>query len=172
MEIHLAIAMPKGSAMELVIRQSTELGVRYIHPLWSDRTVNRDDLGKQKHQRWQRIASEAAELSLRSHCPQVLLPQNFSLWLSQWADTFSQRFVAVTDRGAPHLLNLFAAHHDGPTALLTGCEGGWSPSEMHAAREYHFQPCSLGDRILSAGTAPLAGLTMLAALWETSQDVP
>ncbi|NJK34979.1 MAG: 16S rRNA (uracil(1498)-N(3))-methyltransferase [Oscillatoriales cyanobacterium SM2_2_1] len=168
-ELHLAIAMPKGTAMESVVRHATELGVHHIHPLWSDRTVNRHDLGRQKLQRWQRIASEAAELSLRSHCPPVSAPQDYSQWLANWADTFGQKLIAVTDRGAPHLLNLWASNCDRPMALLTGCEGGWTARETQAAQDYGFRPCSLGDRTLSAVTAPLAGLSLLAALWESQQ---
>jgi 16S rRNA (uracil1498-N3)-methyltransferase len=38
-QITLGVAMPKGSNIESIIRQATELGVRQIVPLFSDRTV-------------------------------------------------------------------------------------------------------------------------------------
>ncbi|MCA6606542.1 MAG: RsmE family RNA methyltransferase, partial [Pseudanabaena sp. M007S1SP1A06QC] len=77
-QITLGVAMPKGSNIESIIRQATELGVRQIVPLFSDRTVIKSgtEIGNQKRDRWQRIAEEASELSLRTYVPKINKPQS------------------------------------------------------------------------------------------------
>ena len=50
---------------------------------------------------------------------------------------------------------------DEPVTVLSGPEGGLSPSEEAAARAAGFQPVGLGARVLRAETAPLAALAVL-----------
>jgi 16S rRNA (uracil1498-N3)-methyltransferase len=45
--------------------------------------------------------------------------------------------------------------------MATGCEGGWTPTEIEAAIAMGFEPVSLGQRILRAVTAPIAALSCL-----------
>ena len=51
-----------------------------------------------------------------------------------------------------------------PVVVLSGPEGGLSPSEEAAALAAGFAPVSLGPRVLRAETAPLAVLALLALL--------
>ncbi|MFZ4557920.1 MAG: RsmE family RNA methyltransferase, partial [Pseudanabaena sp.] len=99
-EIQLGIAMPKGSNIESVIRQTTELGVRQIAPLFSDRTTLKagTEIGYQKRDRWQRIAEEAAELSMRSYIPELKAPQTLTAWLDNLAKSPSPilKYICVT----------------------------------------------------------------------------
>ena len=170
-QITLGIAMPKGSNIESVIRQTTELGVRQIVPLFSDRTILKPDneIGKQKRDRWQRIAEEAAELSLRNYVPEISLPQTFRSWLSQIANSSSPilKYICVTSPDAPHLLIDLQKTDYQQIAIATGCEGGWTAKEEQLAIAAGFVAVSLGDRVLSAVTAPVVALSIVSAFLDT-----
>ena len=183
-EIILGLAMPKGSNIESVIRQTTELGVRQIAPLFSDRTIIKSgtDIGNQKRDRWQRIAEEAAELSMRNYVPDIDTPQTFNSWLNHLKNNDlvssaspSLKYICVTHPDAPHLL-ISLQKNDYPPAnvrddrqivIATGCEGGWTAREEEMAIASGFGPVSLGDRVLSAVTAPVVALSIVSAFLDT-----
>lgn len=182
-QITLGIAMPKGSNIESIIRHTTELGVRHLVPLFSDRTIIKSgtDIGNQKRDRWQRIAEEAAELSLRNYVPEINLPQPFKAWLGDRAQDILPtsapilKYICVTRPDAPHLLSsLQNEYHALPIAenitqivVATGCEGGWTAREEEMAIAAGFIPVSLGDRVLSAVTAPVVALSIVSAFLDT-----
>lgn len=178
-QITLGVAMPKGSNIESVIRQSTELGVRQIVPLFSDRTIIKSgtEIGNQKRDRWQRIAEEAAELSLRTYVPEINAPQSFKSWLCDRTPASVQilKYICVTHPEAMHLLTslqsgydaLPAGRHLAQIMVATGCEGGWTTREEEMAISSGFIPVSLGDRVLSAVTAPVVALSIVSAFLDT-----
>jgi 16S rRNA (uracil1498-N3)-methyltransferase len=173
--ITLSIAMPKGNNMESIVRQTTELGVRQIAPLFSDRTVIKagTDVGQQKRDRWQRIAEEAAELSLRSYVPKIMIPMSFEQWLAQITaiSQESARYICVTHNDAPHLWTALSKNYGEASqiAIATGCEGGWTEREEAKAIAAGFAPVSLGDRVLSAVTAPVVALSIVGAFLDTNR---
>lgn len=173
--ITLGIAMPKGNNMESVVRQTTELGIRQIVPLFSDRTVIKvgTDIGNQKRDRWQRIAEETAELSLRSHIPEIMPPSSFEHWLTQIASFQGiTKYICVTHSDAPHLWTALSKNYDEASsqiAIATGCEGGWTEREEAKAIAAGFEPVSLGDRVLSAVTAPVVALSIVGAFLDTNR---
>ena len=61
----LVQALPRGTLMDRVVRQATELGVARIVPVVAERTQGRADPAAQerRRQRWQRIARQAAQQS-------------------------------------------------------------------------------------------------------------
>jgi len=178
-QITLGIAMPKGSNIESVIRQTTELGVRQIVPLFSDRTILKvgTEIGNQKRDRWQRIAEEAAELSMRNYVPEINTPQTFTEWLDQLAKSAlpSLKYICVTSPDAAHLLTTLQDVQKFPSedgqvlniVIVTGCEGGWTARESEMAIASGFIPVSLGDRVLSAVTAPVVALSIIGAFLDT-----
>ncbi len=177
-QITLGIAMPKGSNIESVIRQTTELGVRQIVPLFSDRTILKPDneIGKQKRDRWQRIAEEATELSLRTYVPEIISPQTFRYWLGEIASSPILKYICVISPDAPHLLthlqstlqkNDLQKTDYQQIAIATGCEGGWTTKEEQIAIASGFVAVSLGDRVLSAVTAPVVALSIVSAFLDT-----
>ena len=182
-KVILGIAMPKGNNLESVIRQTTELGIRQIVPLYSDRTIIKSgtELGNQKRDRWQRIAEEAAELSIRTYIPEVNAPQTLTTWLSDLSTSPILKYICVTTPDAPHLLtSLQNANSQNanlqnvnnlPIAIATGCEGGWTVREEEMAIAAGFIPVSLGDRVLSAVTAPVVALAVVGAFLDTSSGV-
>ena len=181
-EIILGIAMPKGSNIESVIRQTTELGVRQIAPLFSDRTILKagTEIGNQKRDRWQRIAEEAAELSMRNYIPEINSPQTFTAWLDDLAKSPSPilKYICVTTPDAKHLLNSLEIAKNTlinwenlQIAIAIGCEGGWTTREEEMAIGAGFIPVSLGDRILSAVTAPVVALAIVGAFLDQASSI-
>lgn len=173
-QITLGIAMPKGSNIESVIRQTTELGVRQIVPLFSDRTIIKSgtEIGNQKRDRWQRIAEESAELSMRNYVPEINSPQTLTLWLDTLASSTlpTWKYICVTSPNAPHLLTSLqnsSGEENSEIIVATGCEGGWTTREEEMAIASGFIPVSLGDRVLSAITAPVVALSIVGAFLDT-----
>ncbi|MFO0048499.1 MAG: RsmE family RNA methyltransferase, partial [Pseudanabaena sp.] len=174
-QLTLGIAMPKGSNIESVIRQTTELGVRQIVPLFSDRTVLKPDnqIGNQKRDRWQRIAEEAAELSMRAYVPEINNPTTLTSWCEHLANVPSPilKYICVISPHVTHLLtslqsssySLDFTENNGQIIIATGCEGGWTTREEEMAIASGFVPVSLGDRVLSAVTAPVVALSIVSA---------
>lgn len=201
-EITLIAALPK-TGFDEVIRQATELGVSYIVPVFSDRTVPKpkEKSGKAKpetkHDRWQRIAQEAAEQCERREIPQIAAPQAWAIALTTLPPS-PYRYLCVARSLAdlsPHWADrpptpsLFSClqqdfsrqqdlapgidRRDRPLVTLAiGPEGGWTVAEIKAAIAIGFTPVSLGPRILRAVTAPLVALAQIEAAIEPLHHPP
>ena len=56
-------ALPKGTKMDLIVRQAAELGISEIVPFISEHTVPKKGSGKERLDRWRRIIKEARQQS-------------------------------------------------------------------------------------------------------------
>ncbi len=160
--ITLMVALPKGNGFDEVVRCCTELGVACIAPVLSDRTLLNPS--PQKLERWQRIASEAAEQSERSFVPTILEPVSFDAALSSFAT--QQKYICEARGNYPHLKILYHNQREMSIVIATGPEGGWTENEIDNAIKAGFQPVSLGRRILRAVTAPIVALSLISAACE------
>jgi 16S rRNA (uracil1498-N3)-methyltransferase len=151
--------MPKGTGMEIIIKQATELGVSRITPVVSDRTLLRP--GEGKIDRWRKIAQEAAELACRSWIPQIDPPVPLAEFL---ALDCSRKYMGVTTPAPPLLELLLTNVENSGIILLTGPEGGWTKLEQQTAVERGWQLISLAPTILSATTAPVVALAITVAV--------
>lgn len=162
-QVDLALAILKGERMDWVVQKSTELDVRSITPLLSERTIARAQATRSTKQveRWQRIALEAAQQAERWDIPQVQSPQTFEAYHRR--STGHRTRLILCERSQARSLSVVALPSEPAhaVALLVGPEGGWSPKEVEAAVEHGHVPVSLGSRILRAETAALAGLTIV-----------
>ncbi len=158
-QIHLGVAMPKGTGMETIIKQTTEAGVARITPIISQRTLLRPS--DHKRDRWQKIAQEAAELACRNLVPVVEEPVPLDRFLSQ---DLCHKFIGVTTPAPPLSSLLLELPLGGNLGLLTGPEGGWTEAEVEMAEAQGWQPMSLGLAVLSATTAPVVAVAIASAL--------
>ncbi|HET9147997.1 MAG TPA: 16S rRNA (uracil(1498)-N(3))-methyltransferase [Acetobacteraceae bacterium] len=148
----LAFAPLKRDATELVVEKATELGVSAIMPVLTARgqtaRLNLDRLGL--------IAAEAAEQSERLSVPEIRPPIPLEALLRGWP--MERRLaVAAERREAPPLAPPMGG-------LLIGPEGGFTERELDGLAQCPFVSLtSLGDRILRAETAAIAGLARLLA---------
>ncbi|WP_299493581.1 16S rRNA (uracil(1498)-N(3))-methyltransferase [Acaryochloris sp. IP29b_bin.137] len=164
--MRLLAAPPKGNHFDQVVRSVTELGVSHIVPLISQRTLLRPS--PNRIQRWQRIATEAAEQSHRQIIPQILEPVLFSEGVTQDKDGDNwQRYICIVDAAAPNFLHCLsqAPHwqrHTG-VAVMIGPEGGWTDAEKQQAQAAGYQAVSLGQRTLRAVTATYMAVSVAIA---------
>ena len=162
LQIELALAPLKGDRMELVVQKATELGVAAIRPVVTIRTdaVARPALTGARHERWEKVASGAAEQCGRAVVPEihpaVLLPQ----FLAEPFD--GTRVVLAEDDPRQPLRSL-----PQPSALLllVGPAGGWEGREREALDRAGFLSVGLGPRVLRSETAAVAALAVAQALW-------
>lgn len=158
LELTLAVSIPKGDRMGLIIRMLTELGVARVVPLITDRTVGGRAAGaKEKTERWRRIASEACKQSGRSRLPEINSPTSFS-GLSGL--DLPETRILVSPNGERAL----TASPQSPCVALIGPEGGWSKDEAEWATSNGFRELSLGPRTLRTETAAVTVASILQ--WE------
>jgi 16S rRNA (uracil1498-N3)-methyltransferase len=162
LRIVLALSPLKGDRMELVIQKATELGVAEVRPVVCARTdaVARPALKGTRQDRWDKVASGAAEQCGRAVVPDVAPTVELKQLLAQPFDGLKLHFTEA--REAPPL-----ARETAPSAVmaLVGPAGGWEPHEAERLKDAGFQAVSLGPRILRAETAAIAAVTTLQVIW-------
>jgi len=159
----LALSPLKGDRMELVIQKATELGVAEVWPVVTARTdaAARPALEGTRQERWEKVASGAAEQCGRAVVPPIAPTATFAELLGRPFD--GQRVVFVEIPGAPPLAPL--PRPPAAALLLIGPAGGWEPPETERLTRAGFAPASLGPRILRSETAALAAVVAAQVLW-------
>jgi 16S rRNA (uracil1498-N3)-methyltransferase len=164
--LHLTLALSplKGDRMELVIQKATELGVTAIRPVITARTdaAARPALKGTRQDRWDKVASGAAEQCGRAVVPDVAPARTLAQFLAEPPDA-SLRLLLDETPGQPGPSTL--PRPSGPVVALVGPAGGWEPHELERLQSAGFQRVSLGPRILRAETAAIALVAALQLLW-------
>ena len=171
LHLTLAIALLKGEKFDLVIQKATELGVKCIVPLTTERADVRlrdSDDAKKRVARWQRIALEAAKQTGRACVPEVTAPLTFNSLLMMWAvgekkaPTNTARLMfSEREGGSLSEVTSSIAEQPGKIVALVGPEGGWTDEEIELAREGGWEIVTLGGRTLRAETAAIAVVALL-----------
>ena len=162
---HLTLyqAVVKKDRFEWVLEKATELGVRYIVPLHTARTVvvvppNRRDA---RVERWQRICDAAARQSGRALAPTVHPPQTVR---EVCAGNTNADVEVVFSPHAERSLSDEAQHHDwstlGHAAIWIGPEGGFDDDELGWIGD-RAVACRFGPRVLRSETAGIAAVAVL-----------
>jgi len=140
----LYMALIKKDAFELVVEKATELGVSYIVPIRTDHSVKHN----LRFDRLQKIAREASEQSERAVLPEIT------------DITFLEDAASSAPAGAVALAARTCNREGliGADALFVGPEGGWSERELRVCEEQGIKTVCLGETILRAETAALAGI--------------
>ncbi len=156
--ISLHQSMLKGEKMDFVVQKATELGVREIRPVITERSQVTET---RKLPRWRKIAEEAARQSGRDAIPVILEPADLSS-LFGGVSPLSGGGLVFWERGGealPHALEKFRGAS--AISLLTGPEGGFSEDEIRQASGRGFVTATLGKRILRAETAAIAAVSIV-----------
>jgi 16S rRNA (uracil1498-N3)-methyltransferase len=158
----LAVATLKGDRMETVIQKAIELGVAEVWPVVTARTdaVGRPALHGSRQERWDKVASGAAEQCGRAVVPAVAPTVTLEGLLARAFD--GARLLFLETPGLPSVRSLPPR----PAVLaLVGPAGGWEEWEAARLAGAGFAPVSLGPRILRAETAAIAATAALQLLW-------
>ncbi len=158
--IHLLAGITANERMDWLVEKATELGVASITPLVAERSVLKlkGERADKKLAHWQGVAVAAAEQCGRNRVPVVHPAVTLADWLAH-PTAPGQRCVLSLAPGTRALSD--AAAGSDPLVVLSGPEGGLSPSEEALALGAGFAPVTLGPRVLRAETAPLAVLAAL-----------
>lgn len=159
----LITALPKGNGYEQIVRCCTELGVSNFIPAISDRTILKPS--PSKVDRWRKIATEAAEQSERQIVPTIFDPVKFTTAIKNSTPT-QGKYICVARGNIPSLWNCLQTCNSSEIVIATGCEGGWTETEVVKAIAYGYKPVSLGIRILRAVTAPITASSLVVAMQE------
>jgi 16S rRNA (uracil1498-N3)-methyltransferase len=172
-DIVLGQAIPKGKNMDVIIEKATELGAVGIIPLISERTIVRltPDEARDRREKWQRVAIEAAKQCGRNWLPEVRQPITLKAYFES-AEEFDLMLVASLQPDARHLkvvLHDLAGDHPLPHILrlrrvlvLIGPEGDFTPAEIALAKSAGCRPITLGPIILRTETAAIYCLSVLS----------
>jgi 16S rRNA (uracil1498-N3)-methyltransferase len=150
--VHLAMAVIQMEKFELVLQKATELGVRSIIPMVTERVEVRPERYRGKQERWRKIIFEAVKQSGRTQIPHLEEPAEFN-------DVIARDGLRVVfDADAPA-----TQQPSNSATLLIGPEGGFSESELQAARDRGCAFDRLGPRRLRAETAAIVAAAIITA---------
>ena len=165
-DVTLLFALTKGDRTDLVVQKATELGVKRIALIQSERTVVRyeeKDIAK-KCARYQKIMKEASEQSHRLIVPEMMGIFNLKKLPKE---VFSDLNYVGYEKDASDVSGMFANFDKKKSiTILIGPEGGFSEEEINNLVKQGFIRTSLGKRILRAETAAMYALSVIGYLLE------
>ena len=156
-DIFLIFSLVKKNKMDFIIQKATELGVRKIFPILTERSSIRDI----NPSRMVAIAKEASEQSNRISIPEISNLMTIQELLKQWD---KKRSILYADEILKINKNLTILNRKNfvKSSLLVGPEGGFSPEENDMLKNYKYVfPISFGETILRSDTAAIVGLSYL-----------
>ena len=154
--IDLAMAIINLDKFELVLQKATELGVRSIIPLVTERVELRPERYRGKAERWEKIVFEAVKQSGRGVIPRVEPPEEFETALHRTNKIFFDAEAVPATACPPSLQSV---------TLFIGPEGGWTDNEIALALARECVIERLGPRRLRAETAAIAACVVVEARW-------
>ena len=159
----LALALAKTEALDLVIRQATELGVKAIAPFTSTYSEKLpQERAAKRLERWRKLTREALKSCQRAWLPTIQPIQDFSQVLS--GPEAMKLFCWENQRGGG-LAALLTGPPPQGLRVVIGPEGGFTPPEAAQARDAGYQLISLGPRRLKVETAALTVLALIQGNW-------
>ena len=180
-QVNLWSSITANERMDWLLEKATELGAATLLPITAERSVLKlkGERADKKLAHWQAIAVASSEQCGRNRVLQVGQATTLTQALEQLSAAPSQseaqatRWVLSLSPGTRLIQEMIqtirSTHDQGATQpteiiVLSGPEGGLSPTEEAQAIAAGFVPVSLGNRVLRAETAPVAVLSAIACL--------
>ncbi|MBI4826946.1 MAG: 16S rRNA (uracil(1498)-N(3))-methyltransferase [Nitrospirae bacterium] len=155
--ITLAQGIAKGDKMDFIIQKTTELGVKNIVPVITERSQIRET---GKIARWRRIALSASQQSGREFIPEIEPPLKLEEFVCR-KNQCSKIIFSEKQKGGNLKHVLSTINNPKHFLLLIGPEGGFSEGEIKLASDNGFIEASLGPRILRTETSPIAAISII-----------
>jgi 16S rRNA (uracil1498-N3)-methyltransferase len=163
-EVYLFQGMPKSAKMDLIVQKNTELGVKAITPIITQRVVVKTELAEfKKVDRWNRIALEACKQCKRSLVPQINVPIEFGQLLEEikQMDLVVVPYENEEGYGIKKLVKDIDKKNIVKVAIVIGPEGGFEESEISSLKQAGAKIVTLGPRILRTETAGFTCLSLI-----------
>lgn len=164
-DVYLYQGFPKATKMDLIAQKCTELGVKEITPVITERVtsslgeINKD---KKKVERWNRISFEACKQSKRTLIPKVNDLISFEELLDALKD---MDLIVVPYENAENygIKQMIKNLHKEvkKVAVVIGPEGGFEEEEINRLKELGGNIVTLGPRILRTETAGFTCISLL-----------
>jgi 16S rRNA (uracil1498-N3)-methyltransferase len=161
-DIILYQGIAKGDKMDFIIQKCTEIGVKEIYPIVTNRTIVKikDKRKEQKKvERWKTIAEEAAKQSKRDTIPIV----NNIITYNEMIDILEGEKNIIVPYEMERMNTLKETFKDiknGNIHIIIGPEGGFEEEEIDAILNIGGKPVSLGPRILRTETAGIVVISI------------
>lgn len=177
-EIVLCQSLIKNDKVDFVIQKATELGVKQIELLITERAVVKET---RKLNRWRKIAEEAAEQCGRAVIPTIHEPvtmEKFLLKATSQANNRSLNGFIFWEEGGTPLSQAFkkilsfnvgqdSIKDNIPIYIIIGPEGGLTEREVKLAEEKGLIKTSLGKRLLKSETASISAVAIIQFLLDS-----
>jgi 16S rRNA (uracil1498-N3)-methyltransferase len=156
----IASAIPKAARGDWMIEKLSELGTSAFIPLITTRSVVVPE-GKNKLERWERLATEAARQSRGAGVMRIAPPMPLAKAIS--ITPRGAGWFCSTGAGTTSIANTLAVGIPSELTIFIGPEGGWTEPEIAAFDAAGLPAVSLGSTVLRIETAALAAAAIVAA---------
>jgi len=161
--VTLAVAILAGSAMDMVVQKSVELGVERLIPVLTERSQGSLERASSRCDHWRRVGLQALKQCRRAWAMEIARPAT----LAEVAGGAAASCGAVAHpEGGP--VEELPPHRG--RLLLIGPEGGFSAGEEQMLDTAGWPRVSLGRHVLRTETAAIAGAALLIARIESGSS--
>ena len=157
--LYLAQTPLRSDAQLTIMEKATELGIRGVHPVYTENCALKKSVALSKLEKWQKVMYEASK-----QCERANIPTCYDLTTLETVinDKKFDRVIALCERNTNGSFKEYLRKHpakDGENILLIiGPEGGFSENEFELMRKHNLPMLTLGDLILKAETAVIVTL--------------
>ena len=152
--IELAICLVKKNAMEIILQKATELGIRKIIPIISERT----EVKEINFERANKIVIEATEQSNQLEPPEI----SEILKLKDFLNINTNKKIFFADINSDYILEKKDFKEGECATVLVGPEGDFSPAERELILNGSTTvPFSLSKNILRTDTAVISAISLV-----------
>ena len=149
----LAICLVKKNAMEIILQKATELGIRKIIPIISERT----EVKEINFERATKIVIEATEQSNQLEPPQISEILNLKDFLN-----INRNKIFFADINSDYSLEKKDFKEGETATVLVGPEGDFSPTERELIlNDFTIVAFSLSKNILRTDTAVISAISLV-----------
>lgn len=169
-KVSMVMALTRPQRYELALAKCTELGAHEFRPVITDRVLKSEaTIGPNRMQRWQRIVTEASELSGRVRVPQIKEATSLASALHALSIEGAKVIVLWEGISSPMLSDLLQGmrrdlHGEEKVALVLGPVGGFAEAEAMETVDNNAKLASLGTRILRTETAAIASMALASQI--------
>ena len=154
LNIELAICLVKKSAMEIILQKATELGIKKIIPIISERT----EVKEINFERATKIVIEATEQSNQLEPPEI----SEILKLKDFLNINTNNKIFFADINSDYNLEKKDFKEGESVTVLVGPEGDFSPAERELILNGSTTvPFSLSKNILRTDTAVISAISLV-----------
>lgn len=163
-DMYLFQGLPKSVKMDLIAQKATELGVKEITPVITERVIVKTELSEfKKVDRWNRIALEACKQSKRSLIPKINTPMEFETLVETLKnmDLIVVPYENAENFGIKKMCTLIDKSKIKKVGIVIGPEGGFEEKEIDTFKKLGAYIVTLGTRILRTETAGFVAVSLL-----------